>query len=153
MCCVLNNMGKLYPELEQWDSAPRSFDEAAQIAVVLGDVGARILLEVNRGELEIARADFVAARDACLKALRLSEETGDSHVLGEVHMHLGTVSRELGEYVRAEQHFESASVLAHERREPLLLAHVPRERGDLYRRPGPNRNARTPPTRPPPIFT
>ena len=67
MCCVLNNMGKLYTDLEQWDSATRSFDEAAQIAVVLGDVGARILLEVNR-ETEIGRADFVAARDACLKA-------------------------------------------------------------------------------------
>ena len=141
MCCVLNNMGKLYIDLEQWDSATRSFDEAAQIAVVLGDVGARILLEVNRGELEIARADFVAARDACLKALRLSEETGDSHVLGEVHMHLGTVSRELGEYVRAEQHFESAEVLGHERREPLLLAEIARERGELYRRQGRNREA------------
>jgi diguanylate cyclase (GGDEF)-like protein len=141
MCCVLNNMGKLYTDLEQWDSATRSFDEAGQIAVVLGDVGARILLEVNRGELEIARADFVAARDACLKALRLSEETGDSHVLGEVHMHLGTVSRELGEYVRAEQHFESADVLGHERKEPLLLAEIARERGELYRRQGRNREA------------
>src|SRR5689334_736295 len=55
MCCVLNNMGKLYTDQEQWDSATRSFDEAAQIAAVLGDVGARILLEVNRGEMEIAR--------------------------------------------------------------------------------------------------
>ena len=141
MCCVLNNMGKLYTDQEQWDPATRSFDEAAQIAAVLGDVGARILLEVNRGELEIARADYVAARDACLKALRLSEETGDSHVLGEVHMHLGTVSRELGEYVRAEQHFESADVLGHERKEPLLLAEIARERGELYRRQGRNREA------------
>lgn len=141
MCGVLNNMGKLHTDMEQWDSATRSFDEAAQIARVLGDVGAQILLEVNRAELQIARADFVAARDACLRALRLSEETGDSHVLGEVHMHLGTVSRELGEYVRAEQHFESADVLGHERKEPLLLAEIARERGELYRRQGRNREA------------
>ncbi len=141
MCSVLNNMGKLFTDQEQWDQATRSFDEATQIARVLGDVGAQILLDVNRAELEIARGDFVAARDACMRALKLSEETGDAHVLGEVHMHLGTVSRELGEYVRAEQHFESADVLGHERREPLLLAEIARERGELYRRQGRNREA------------
>ena len=141
MCGVLNNMGKLYTDMEQWESATRAFDEAAQIARVLGDVGAQILLEVNSAELQIARADFVAARDACLRALKLSEDTGDTHVLGEVHMHLGTVSRELGEYVRAEQHFESADVLGHERKEPLLLAEIARERGELYRRQGRNREA------------
>jgi diguanylate cyclase (GGDEF)-like protein len=56
-------------------------------------------------------------------------------------MHLGSISRELGEYVRAEQHFESAEVLGHERREPLLLAEIARERGELYRRQGRNREA------------
>src|SRR3954463_145071 len=141
MCGVLNNMGKLHTDLEQWDSATRSFDEAAQIATILGDVGAQILIEVNRAEMHIARADFVAARDVCINALRLSEVTGDLHSLGEVHMHLGTVSRELGEYVRAEQHFESADVVGHERREPLLLAEISRERGELYRRQGRNREA------------
>lgn len=141
MCGVLNNMGKLHTDMEQWESATRSFDEAAQIGRVLGDVSAQIVIEVNRAELQIARADFVAARDACLRALRLSEETGDSNTLGEVHMHLGTVSRELGEYVRAEQHFESADVLGHERRDPLLLAEIARERGELYRRQGRNREA------------
>src|SRR3954462_3149984 len=141
MCGVLNNMGKLHTDLEQWDAATRSFDEAAQIATILGDVGAQILLEVNRAEMHIARADFVAARDVCINALRLSEVTGDAHVLGEVHMHLGTVSRELGEYVRAEQHFESADVLGHERKEPLLRAEIARERGELYRRQGRNREA------------
>src|SRR3954471_22345960 len=141
MCGVLNNMGKLYTDMEQWESATRAFDEAAQIARVLGDVGAQIQLEVNRAEMHIARADFVAARDVCINALRLSEVTGDGHVLGEVHMHLGTVSRELGEYVRAEQHFESADVLGHERKEPLLLAEISRERGELYRRQGRNREA------------
>ena len=141
MCGVLNNMGKLYTDMEQWESATRCFDEAAQIARVLGDVGAQIQLEVNRAELQIARADFVAARDACLRALRLSEETGSAQNLGEIHMHLGSISRELGEYVRAEQHFESADVLGHERKEPLLLAEIARERGELYRRQGRNREA------------
>lgn len=141
MCGVLNNIGKLHTDMEQWESAARSLDEAAQIATILGDVGTQVMLEVNRAELQIARADFAAARETCLKALRLSEVTGDSHVLGEVHMHLGTVSRELGEYVRAEQHFESADVLGHERKEPLLIAEIARERGELYRRQGRNREA------------
>src|ERR1043166_5094701 len=57
MCGVLNNMGKLHTDLEQWDAAIRSFDEAAQIATVLGDVGAQILIEVNRAEMFIARSE------------------------------------------------------------------------------------------------
>ena len=141
MCRALNNMGMLYTDLEQWDDATRAFDEAAQLAAVLGDVEARILLEVNRSELYIARGDFPTARDACLKALRMSEESGDSHALGEIHKHLGTVSRELGEYVRGEQHFESADVLARERGDVLLSAETARERGELYRRQGRNREA------------
>src|SRR5262245_16452225 len=88
-CAGLNNAGKLYTDLERWEDAGRSFDEAAEIASVLGDVEARILVEVNRGEMQLARGDFAAARESCLKALRLSEESGDTHLLGEIHRHLG----------------------------------------------------------------
>jgi len=140
-CAGLNNAGKLYTELERWDDAGRSFDEAGEIASVLGDVEARILVEVNRGEMQIARGDFGAARESCLKALRLSEESGDTHLLGEIHRHLGTVSREFGEFVRGEQHYESADLLARERGNLLLLAETARERGELYRRQGRNREA------------
>src|SRR5439155_3836713 len=140
-CAALNNLGKLYTDLERWDEAVGAFDEAAQIASVLGDVGARILLEVNRGEMHIARAAYPAARDTCLKALRLSEDSGERQVLGEIHRHLGTVSRELGEYVRSEEHFESADLLARERGNLLLLAETARERGELHRRQGRNREA------------
>ena len=61
---ALNNMGMLCTDLERWDDATRAFEEAVQIADALGDIPARILLEVNRAELEIVRGDFAAARAA-----------------------------------------------------------------------------------------
>ncbi len=55
----LNNMGMLCTDLERWDDATRAFDEAVQIADALGDIPSRVLLEVNRAELEIVRGDFI----------------------------------------------------------------------------------------------
>jgi tetratricopeptide (TPR) repeat protein len=43
---ALNNMAMLCTDLERWDDAVRAFDEAVQIAEALGDIPARILLEV-----------------------------------------------------------------------------------------------------------
>jgi tetratricopeptide (TPR) repeat protein len=58
---ALSDTGVLCTDLERWDDAVCAFDEAVEIADALGDITARILLEVNRAELEIARRDFAAA--------------------------------------------------------------------------------------------
>src|SRR5204863_4842485 len=72
---ALNNMGKLCTDLERWDDGTRAFEEAIQIADAIGDIPARVMLEVNRAELEIMRGDFVAARNACELAAALSGQT------------------------------------------------------------------------------
>jgi diguanylate cyclase (GGDEF)-like protein/putative nucleotidyltransferase with HDIG domain len=138
---ALNNMGMLCTDLERWDDANRAFDEALQIAEALGDIPARILIEVNRAELEIARGDFAAARTACELALTLSSQTHDAIGRGEIEKHFGTVAREMGELPAAEEHFERAQRIAVDRRDMLLSAETAREHAELCRKQGRNRDA------------
>lgn len=138
---ALNNMGMLCTDLERWDDATRAFDEAMQIAEALGDIPARILLEVNRAELEIARGDHAAARKSCELAMSLSSQTHDAVARGEIEKHFGTIARELGELSASEEHFERAQRIAVDRRDMLLSAETAREHAELCRKQGRNRDA------------
>ncbi|MEP6491390.1 MAG: tetratricopeptide repeat protein [bacterium] len=138
---ALNNMGRLCTDLERWDDATRAFEEAVQIADALGDMPARVLLEVNRAELEIARSDFVAARGACELAASLSALTTDAVAAGEIQKHFGTIARELGELSVAEEHLERAQRIAVDRRDLLLSAETAREHAELCRKQGRHRDA------------
>src|SRR3954470_8121070 len=138
---ALNNMGMLCTDLERWDDAAAAFEEAVQIADALGDMPARILLEVNRAELEIYRGNYAEARAACELAMSLSSQTRDSNALGEIHKHLGTVARELGELPLAEEHLARAQAIAVERRDLLLSAETSREHAELCRRQNRHRDA------------
>ncbi|HVX42138.1 MAG TPA: tetratricopeptide repeat protein [Gemmatimonadaceae bacterium] len=138
---ALNNMGMLCTDLERWDDAARAFEEAVEIAEALGDVPARILLEVNRADLEIARGDFTAAGACCELAQTLSAQTQDGFARGEIEKNLGTVKRELGDPQAAEEHLERAQAIAVEKRDLLLSAETAREHAELCRRQGRHRDA------------
>src|SRR5205823_3963013 len=97
VCIALNNMGMLCTDLERWDDAHRAFEEAVQISDALGDIPARILLEVNRAELELGRGNHADARTACELAQTLSQQAQDGQALGDIEKMLGAVARELGE--------------------------------------------------------
>jgi len=137
---ALNNMGMLCTDLERWDDAARALEEAVQIAEALGDIPSRILIEVNRAELAISRADFAAARQSCEVAMSLSSQTQDGFALGEIEKHLGTVAREMGELSAAEEHLEHAQRIAVERRDLLLSAETAREHAELCRKQGRHRD-------------
>jgi diguanylate cyclase (GGDEF)-like protein/putative nucleotidyltransferase with HDIG domain len=138
---ALNNMGMLCTDLEKWDDALRAFEEAVQIADALGDIPVRVLVEVNRAELEIARGEFAAARAACELAMSLSSQTHDKLALGEIEKHFGTVAREMGELSVAEEHLHRAQKIAVERRDLLLSAETAREHAELCRKQGRHRDA------------
>ena len=138
---ALNNMGMLCTDLERWDDAARALEEGVQIAEALGDITTRILLEVNRADLEIARGDFVAARGACELALSLSSQTQDGQARGEIEKHFGTVAREMGELAAAEEHLQRAQQIAVDRRDLLLSAETSREHAELCRKQGRHRDA------------
>ncbi len=138
---ALNNMGMLCTDLERWEDASRAFEEGVQIADALGDIPARVLLEVNRAELEIARGDYAAARKSCELASSLSAQTQDAFALGEIEKHLGTVAREMGEFAVAEEHLHRAQSVAVDRRDLLLSAETAREHAELCRKQGRHRDA------------
>ncbi len=137
---ALNSMGMLCTDLERWDDAARAFEEAIQIAEALGDIPSRILIEVNRAELAIARGDFAYARTSCELALSLSSQTQDQFAMGEIEKHFGTVAREMGELSAAEEHLERAQKIAVERRDLLLSAETAREHAELCRKQGRHRD-------------
>jgi diguanylate cyclase (GGDEF)-like protein/putative nucleotidyltransferase with HDIG domain len=138
---ALSDTGMLCTDLERWDDAACAFDEAVEIADALGDIPARVLLEVNRAELEIARRDFVTARAVCLSAVQLSAQTPDACALGEIERQQGAIARELGELPAADGHFERAQEIAASRGDLLLSAETAREHADLCSRQGRYRDA------------
>ena len=54
---TLNNIAKLCVEAERWEEAARALEEGVQIAEAIGQISLRIILEVNRADLEIMRAE------------------------------------------------------------------------------------------------
>ena len=137
---VLNNLGMLYTDLRQWDEAERAYAEALSECVASGNVGAQIMIEVNRAELWIAQREFDKARAACEAAFTLARRHGDERALGETYKHYGVIAREVGDIHGAEEYLGRAGQTAKERRDLLLAAETAREQAELYWRQGRHRD-------------
>lgn len=133
-CGVLNNIGMVHTDLEQWREAERAFAEAIEIADRAQDAVMRVRIDVNVAELAIARADYERARAVCEASLHRARALGDRRVEAELRKHLGVVARETGHYPRAEEHLAIADALATARGDVLLQAELARERADLFAR-------------------
>jgi diguanylate cyclase (GGDEF)-like protein/putative nucleotidyltransferase with HDIG domain len=138
---TLNHIGKLCVDAERWEEAGRAFEEAVQIAEAVGEPSLRVLLEVNRADLEILRGDFIAARAAAEAAQSLSVNTADRHANGEIEKIFGTIAREAGELAVAEEHLDRAQKIAAARNDLLLVAETAREHAELCRKQGRHRDA------------
>jgi len=126
--------------MERWETAERAYEEAIPLSREIGDVGVRVLLEVNFAAYWIARKEFPRARQACDRALAIAEETQHTEGLGEVQKCYGVIFRETGDFSAAEDAFRSAVNLADTRQDLLLSAEIARELAELYRLQGRNRD-------------
>ena len=138
VCAALNNLGMLHTDLHQWSEAEKAYEEALQIAVVLGDLEMRVLVESNVAELCAACGAYDAALAACNRAQQIIAGMPDAPGAGEVEKVSGVVARERGDYAAAEAHFARAAVAAETRRNLLLAAETAREQAELLRRMGRN---------------
>ena len=143
VCIALNNLGMLLTQTGQWEAAPRAYEEAVEIGTALGDLSAVTLIEINRATLLVARDDRNGARAALDRAMALTAQTGDVHTHAELYKVYGVVEREDRNFVAADNWFERAQWLAGERQDVLLQAEVARERAEMYRRQGRNRDTLT----------
>ncbi len=139
VCVALNNLGLLYISQQRWDHAERVLLEGVQICELGGDPMTRTQLDINLAELWVRRGEYVRAQGAVRKALDAATQTGDASAIGKATKLLGVIARETGSFDDADRHFQRADEVATARGELLLQAEVARERADLARRMGKNR--------------
>lgn len=140
ICIALNNLGLLHIACERWDKAERVLLEGVQICELSGDPMTRTQLDINLAELWVRRGEYVRAQSAVAKALEVAAQTGDASAVGKATKLLGVIARETGDFEQADRHFVSADEIATARGELLLQAELARERADLARRMGRNRD-------------
>jgi putative nucleotidyltransferase with HDIG domain len=136
---LLNNMGLLYTDHGRWQEAERAYAAALASAQRAEDLPTRIMIDVNRAGLWIARRDFDRAREACDAASEPAARVGDERALGEIEKHLGVIARERGDFRAAEDHLRRAREHADARQDLLLAAETAREEADLFSRQKRNR--------------
>ena len=128
----LNNLGMLYTEARQWEAAERAYaDAVASCEGAGGHTESRVMIEVNRTGLWIARRDFSQARASCDNAAALAAAVGNERALAEVHKFYGAIAREAGQFGEAEDHLAIARSTAEAREDLLLAAEVAREQAEL----------------------
>jgi putative nucleotidyltransferase with HDIG domain len=138
---VLNNIGMVHTDLRQWEEAEAIFAEAAEVAERVGDPAARVMVEVNRTELNILRSDLYRARESCDAAFELATRFEHQVGLCEVYKNYGIIFREMGKNNLAEAHLIRAAELAERLVNPLLVAEVQREIARVFRALDRNREA------------
>jgi putative nucleotidyltransferase with HDIG domain len=130
---VLNNIGMVHTDLRQWEEAEAIFAEAAEVAERLADPAARVMVEVNRTELNILRGDLFRARESCDTAFEFATRFEHQAGLCEVYKNYGIIFREMGKNNLAEAHLTRAAELAERLVNPLLVAEVQREIARVFR--------------------
>lgn len=137
---LLSNVGMSYAHLERWEEAEATYAESAMLARENGDTWTRLMVEVNRAALLIARRDFREARALCDQLIREAGEVHETRLLAETYKHCGVIARETGRLDEADRHLRRAYDQATAREDLLLAAETSREQAELYLALGRNRD-------------
>ena len=140
ICVALNNLGLLYIAQGRWSDAERVLLEGVQISELAGESVTHTQIDINLAELWVRRGEYARARFAVENALGVAERAGDVSAVGKAIKLLGVISRDTGQFEEAHEYFTRAEELAVSRGELLLQAEIARDRADLARRTGQNRD-------------
>jgi tetratricopeptide (TPR) repeat protein len=133
---VLNNMGMLLTDLGLPIRAEKSFQQGLEIARRRRDRHMEGVLQANYAECLIAMKKWDDAAAALDLALAIAEEGEDQARAGEARKFFGVLEREQGRLEAAEEYLEQALEIGRLVDDPLLVAEVMRERGELRQREG-----------------
>jgi putative nucleotidyltransferase with HDIG domain len=136
----LSNIGLAYTGLGRLEDAEAAYSEASTVALKGGFPVTRLMVEVNRVVMLIARREYDQARLACHRILRDAGEIRETRVLAEAYKHCGVIARETGEFVESEKFFAMAYESATAREDLLLAAETAREQAELFLALGRNRD-------------
>ena len=136
---LLNNIGMAYASLERWTEAEETYAEARAMARACGVHLTRLMVDLNRVALHIARNEFAQASALCHEVLADAEELNEKRIIAEAYKNLGVVARETRDLAEAERLLTLAFEQAMEREDLLLAAESAREQAELYLALGRNR--------------
>lgn len=136
---LLNNIGMAYVSLGSWDAAAATYDEARTLAQQLSDHLTRLMVDVNRVALHIARAEYDIGRELCQEVLMDAEELSEKRILAETNKYLGVIARETQQLEDSERLLALAYRQSMEREDLLNAAETAREQAELYLALGRNR--------------
>ena len=128
---VLNNIGLTYSDLGELERAEAAYTEAEQTFGEERDHTNKLNVALNQVQLCIATGRFDEAMERAESLLALSGEVAPSW-RGEVFRHVGVISRERGDYVKAAEYLGRASECAEESEDLLLKADVTEQLAELY---------------------
>ncbi|HEX2600471.1 MAG TPA: HD domain-containing phosphohydrolase [Gemmatimonadaceae bacterium] len=128
---VLNNIGLAYSDLGELDRAEKAYTEAEQTFGEERDNTNKLNVALNQVQLCIVTERYDEAMERAEALLALSGEIAPSW-RGEVLRHVGVISRERGDYVKAAEYLGRASECAEESEDLLLKADVTEQLAELY---------------------
>lgn len=138
---ALNNLGMVQVDLEDYDSAARSFDDAFDLADRQRDTHLLGTVELNRAELNLKIGQLTDARESCDRAFEIFTRVDARAGIGEAHKLYGIVFRHMGKTGLAENHLRQAIVLAESCENRLLEAESLNEAARIYLASGRNPTA------------
>lgn len=137
----LNNLGMACVDVEDWDGAEASFDEAFELADRVRDAELIGIIELNRAELYLKQGDHARARDCCDRSYEVFARVDAPSGLSEACKFYGILYQRTGKPKLAEDHFRRAAELAASCEDRLIEAEAHSEWALLHLAAGRNREA------------
>jgi putative nucleotidyltransferase with HDIG domain len=124
---VLNNLGMLHTNLEEFEQASICLDRALDVCQSNDDVMTEVIVHVNRTALFLQRGNLALARESCDAAFKIASRLGDNRNKAEALRLYGAIYRHAGKLKLAETHLEQAISISSENNIPLTEAEAQRE--------------------------
>jgi tetratricopeptide (TPR) repeat protein len=126
---ALNNLGMLYADLHNWDSADHAFEQCLDLCESLGDRLRIASVLVNRSEVSCARERYDEAIADCDRAISVAGEVGAEAQRGDALRWKGHALWRAGRHEPAEAALREAVRIAHRMHVKLLEAEAARDLG------------------------